>query len=45
MMRRPKSYLNLKVVANKAKYSPGDKVKLRIFATDENGTPGTHFNL
>lgn len=41
VLRRPKASLGVKVIANKQRYSPGEKVKLRVFTHDENGVPGT----
>jgi hypothetical protein len=41
VLRRPKASLGVKVIANKQRYSPGEKVKLRVFTYDENGVPGT----
>lgn len=39
VLRRPKASLGIKVIANKQRYSPGEKVKLRVFTYDENGVP------
>ncbi len=43
LFRQPENKLNVKVVADRTDYVPGDKVTLRVLTTDETGKPSAQW--